>query len=237
MKNILFLVALGLLPLCSHSQTFADDSKWEIGVNFLPFFDTTFYVIDGYNTGWRMAKPLKNSILVKRRISDELLLRSEIGFTIDNKKLNVLSTDGQIDNFSDYEIGGHVSLGFEFILRWNKIIVLVGSELYGSYLRSTSKRHVDTRPLANPPTIYQIRDFVSTRKYGVNGLIGVSVPVMPDLQLVVYSKLKGEYNRIRTDFKRHDSEFFLLTVSGDQIIEHHSFDIIPVSFLGIIYSF
>ena len=237
MKNLLFLVALGLLPLCSHSQTFADDSKWEIGVNFLPFFDTTYYAINAYGTGWSVAKPLKNLLLIKRKISDELRIRTELGFTLKSKDYDPFTGEGQIDTYSELNIGGHISLGFEYALKLNKVTLLAGPEIYASYLRSTAKWHKDTRPLANPPTIYKIRDFVSTRKYGINGLLGVSVNVIPNVEFLMYSKLRGEYKRIRTDYKQRESEFFLLTVYGDVIYKYYSLDILPVSFIGVIYSF
>jgi hypothetical protein len=237
MKNLLFLIVLGILPFCGHSQTFADDSKWEIGVNFLPLFDTSYYAINAYGTGWSVAKPLKNLILIKRKVSDALRIRTELGFTFKNKDYNPFTGEGQIDTYSEHHIGGHVSLGFEYALKFKKVTLWAGPEIYTSYLRSTAKWHKDTRPLANPPTIYKIRDFVSTRKYGINGLLGISVSLLPNIELLMYSKLNGEYKRIRTDYKQRESELLLLTFYGDEIFKNYSIDILPVSFIGVIYSF
>jgi hypothetical protein len=238
MKNLLFLIVLGILPFCGHSQTFADDSKWEIGVNFLPLFDSTFYLIKQRNLTWTKSAPLKNVLLVRRKISNKLKVRSSLGLKIHhNESIDLNLGEGQEWLFTMSDYGGYLSAGVEYYFVENRIAVFGGGELFGAYMRSIYTENIDTRPLANPPTVVKVRDFVSTKTFGFNSFIGVSFEISPHLSLMLVTELRGRYNKFRYDYKQRNGPELILTVYGDTAIKEYAIDLNPISFFGVIYNF
>lgn len=74
MKRFFYLLMLACLPLGATAQQFAgaDEHKWEIGFDVLPFVYTSFH--------------LKESVLFKYRPNDQYKYRLRLGFTVDKIK-------------------------------------------------------------------------------------------------------------------------------------------------------
>ncbi len=234
-----FLISL-LLPLFAvsfcFSQSSQDDGKWEVGLNVLPLFDSSFYVVRSSTTGFHTVGSFANYLLVRYRIDETIKLRSNIGLTFDEVSSRPDNRPESSLVFNS-DFGAYYSLGIEKYVHVGTLSVYLGGGLSGYYFRSIYKNESDTRPDAIPPTIYKIRDFYSERQYGLDALAGINVKVISRLFLSVESRLLLGFRKSKNDYKQYEGEMFLLTAYGGGTRKRYIANLQPISAVQIIYQF
>jgi hypothetical protein len=227
MKSFYFLSFFLLTVSLSAQTTFSDDKKWEIGVDFLPFIDTTYFV--------------RNSILFRRQINDVSKLRWRLGIAFEDVKNRpfslILNNAHNKDLIYAKPFQGYLSVGYERYLNNGRISVFTGGDIFGTYYRDLTGAELDTRPLAMPPTIYKVRDLYQEYKLGLNLLAGVNVRIIQYLYVSTETYLQTAYRWQKGDYRQYEGEDLKLTISGGRIIKRFIVDLQPVSAIHLIYQF
>lgn len=236
MKFIIsLLLSLFAVSFC-FSQSNRDDGKWEVGLNVLPLFDSSFYVVQSINTGYHVTETLSSYILIRRSFSNTLKLRGSLGFRFEDSGNRPVDRP-ESSLVANSVLGTSFSLGAEKYIKTGNLSVYLGGGFSGYYLRSIYKNEEDTRPNAIPPTIYKIRDFYSDRQYGAEALAGINARVISNLYLSIESSFLFGFRKAKYDYKQHEGEMLLLTAYGGGTRKRYIADLRPISAVQIIYQF
>jgi hypothetical protein len=234
-------IAISLvLSLCIASSCFCqsdnnDPGKWEIGLNVLPLFDSSFYVVESVGTFNGSTGTLASYLLIRRNISNTIKLRCNIGFRFDDTTTRPDHSDSYF--VSKRVFGSSLSLGAEKYVRMGRLSVYFGGAFSGYYLEDIFKREQDTRPNATPPTIYKIREFYSDRQYALEGLAGINLKIISGFYLSFESSFLVGYRKSIGDYKQREGEMLLLTTSGGATRKRYIANFRPISAVQLIYQF
>jgi len=224
MKYILLFIACFAMywNLQAQQETNFELPKWQVGLDVLPYFDT--------------SSSIKNSILIRKVINESTSLRSNLGIAFEN--INNRPNDKPETSLNQgSELNSYLSVGLEHYLFRKRVSVYFGGEVFGSYYRILKHNEVDTRPDANPPTIFKIDDLYQTFKLGMNGLSGFSLAVAKNFNVNVEAKLILAYQWEQGDYKQYEGPDYTLTVFGGRTIKRTLAKLIPLSGIYLVYDF
>ena len=240
MRRILFAALLVIvnLPLTAQSDL-SQDGKWEIGLDFLPLIDSSYTV-----RNWQIPRQVVNPrtgthgmILVRRVIGERSKLRGRAGISFQEIRDRPHTHIPNRDVVSDSPFQAYLSLGYEQYLKAGNISVYLGADAFGTYYRYFTKNEKDTRPFANPPTIFEISQLYHEYKAGLNLLTGVNIRIVPHLYLSTEAFLQTAYRWQKSDYRQYEGEELELTVWGGRLIKRWIVDLQPVSAIHLIFQF
>ena len=223
-KSTIFLAFFIATSFALFAQTDKpSEGKWELGVDFLPYIDTTYTV--------------RNSILIRLKLGDKAKFRSRVGISFQEIRNRPYTLVPNKDLLSGSPFQGYLSLGIENYLKEGRVSIFIGGDIFGTYYRRLEQSELDTRPLANPPTIYKIKDLYHEYKLGLNILSGVNVRLLPHLYISTEAFLQTAYRWQKEDYRQYEGEDLVLTVSGGRVIKRLIVDLQPISAIHLIYQF
>lgn len=221
MKRFFYLLTLACWPILATAQQFAgaDEHKWEVGFDVLPFVYTSFH--------------LKESVLFKYRPNDRYKYRLRLGFAVD--KVNGESPfEPNLDTLGITQPTFYVAMGAERrLLSSRRVYIGCGIDAFLFYSFRDGK---DIQYVGNPParrrTIIEDKEI----RAGGNLLLNCEYLLTDNLSIGVESFWQFAYHYVK-----RSEEFFgnqpTSFARGGALIYRFSSQIQPFSAINFTFKF
>lgn len=221
-------VGLMLAALCLSNVVSAQtanekkhENTWEIGIDVLPLIRDTSHHI-------------RESILVKRKIYDDLKARGRFGIYFDAVK-NHPTTEPITDTIFGYRPRLYTSIGVEkSICTLGKINVNGGLDGFVFYRRNKVRQHIKTFT-ATPAT--DTERFIDDKelKTGINAFINAEYVISHHFVVNIESFWQFAYRKER--YFNEEYQFGQLSQDGGRTIRRFVTQLQPISSINLIYKF
>lgn len=197
------------------------DSKWEVGLDILPLINDTSYHI-------------KESILIKRKLNENLKLRGRIGIYFDDVK-NEDTHKPSNDSVFGTRPRIYTSIGIEKkVFQSEKVNIYFGLDGFLFYSRNKVRQHIVS--FATPPStdLERFIDDIEV-KTGVNALVNVEYLISNHFAINIESFWQFAYRRER--YFNEEYQYGQLAQYGGNTINRFVTQLQPISSINIIYKF
>jgi hypothetical protein len=234
--RILIVLFASILPFSdSFSQQFADsDGKWEVGLNVLPYIDSSFLLLKPSWGLFQVTGSLSNSVLVRRELSEYVKLRGSAGLAFRNTRTEETPYEGG-RIISQSIRGGYLALGSEYYVRTGRVSVYFGGAVSGLFLYSRFRAEDTMSPI--PPTIYKLEENRNTAQIGLEGLAGVNVRIFSSFYVSLETTALVALRRLTYDYVQFDGEDAFLSVVGNSVRRTFIAELNSPMSLHLVYKF
>lgn len=198
-----------------------DETTWEIGLDILPLIrDTSFHI--------------KESIFLKRKVSENTKLRGRFGMYFDQSKAG--DTHKPVtDTIFGHQPRIYAGLGFEKkVFSSSKVNVNTGIDGFIFYRRKKIRQHYKTITATPATDTERFTDDIEI-KTGINAFVNAEYMITSHLCINIESFWQFAYRRERNFYEEYS--FGQLAIYGGRTYNRFVTQLQPVSSINIIYKF
>ncbi|MCC6818403.1 MAG: hypothetical protein IT245_05900 [Bacteroidia bacterium] len=225
MKINLLIIALTFVSSMSFGQSTttsnAKDTKWEVGLDILPIIKDTSY-------------HMKESILIKRKLNENLKLRGRFGIYFDDVK-NEETHEPKTDTIFGHRPRIYTSIGFEKkIFESKNVYVNSGVDGFLFYNRNKIRQHHKTVSAIPMIDTERFIDDIEV-KTGINAFVNAEFLISNHFAINIESFWQFAYRRQR--FFDEEYQLGQLAIPGGRTINRFVTQLQPISSINLIYKF